>query len=223
MIEGAIFDMDGVLLDSMPVWEHTGERYLASMGIPAEPDLSRALFPLSLEAGARYLLDHYPLHGLDEGAVIRGITKTIEDFYLREAGLKPGTADFLREMHHHGIPMTVATSSDRKLAEAALERNGIRKYFSRIFTCSEVGAGKSKPDIYLEAAKWMKTRPDKTWVFEDALHAIETAAKAGFMLAGVYDDSSADAQPAIQAWCHVWLGREMDFTYFYSLAVKLYG
>lgn len=220
MIEGTIFDMDGVLLDSMPAWEHAGQRYLNSLGIEAEPDLDKALFPLSMEAGAGYLRTRYPAIDLSEGAIVDGLTKTIENFYISEAALKPGVKEFLMELHKRSIPMTVATSSNRDLAEAALKRNGILEYFSNIFTCSEVGAGKVKPDIYLKAARRMGTTPGKTWVFEDALHAMETAKKAGFYLVGIYDSSSREVQEKIQRICHIYLGNKMDFTYFYSMAAR---
>lgn len=220
MIEGAIFDMDGVLLDSMSAWKHTGELYLKTLGIRAEPGLDETLSPLSMEAGAAYLLERYSLKGVDVPDITKGITEIIEGFYAEEAQVKPGVKGFLAELHKRAVPMTVATSSARTLAEAAFRRNGILQYFSRIFTCSEVGAGKVEPDIYLEAAGWMGTTPDKTWVFEDALHALETAGKAGFRLAGVYDDSGKEVQEKIRERCHIYLGEIMDFTYFYNIAVK---
>ena len=61
MIRGIIFDVDGVLLNSMPVWENLGELYLKSRGIPAEKGLGETLFSMSLEEGARYLISHYGL------------------------------------------------------------------------------------------------------------------------------------------------------------------
>ena len=86
--------------------------------------------------------------------------------------------------------MTVATSGNRELTEAALERNGILDYFEQIYTCTETGAGKDEPLIYLKAAESMQAEPNETLVFEDALHAAETAKKAGFVVIGVYDEEN---------------------------------
>ena len=61
MIKGAIFDMDGTLLDSMPVWEHASERYLARKGIVAEKNLSEILFSMSMREGATYVKEKYGL------------------------------------------------------------------------------------------------------------------------------------------------------------------
>lgn len=90
----------------------------------------------------------------------------------------------------------------------AFERLEIAKYFDRIFTCEEAGAGKTKPDIYLQAAEYLGTRPEETLVFEDVIHAVRTAKKAGFQVVGIYDEASKDDQEEIQreadCYCRDW-------------------
>ena len=76
--------------------------------------------------------------------------------------------------------------------EAALDRNGILKYFEWIYTCTEVGAGKDEPEIYLKAAETLQAEPENIVAFEDAFHAAETAKKAGFRVIGVYDVSNEE-------------------------------
>ena len=92
MIRGAIFDMDGTLLDSMPLWNNAGALYLASLGIRAEPDLGKHLFPMTVPEAAAYLKQTYAL-SLSETQIEEGIQGTVRDFYF-QAELKPGTADF---------------------------------------------------------------------------------------------------------------------------------
>ena len=212
MTAGVIFDVDGVLLDSMPVWNQAGELYLQSLGIKAEPDLGKILFPMSMQAGASYLLQHYPLTGLTKKEVMTGINKTIQDFYFYKAPLKAGVKHFLSMLHKKGIPITIATSSDRILIEAALKRTDIFGYFSKIFTCSELGTGKEHPDIYLEAAKWMQSFPEDTWVFEDAPHALATAKKAGFKCAGVYDGTIKELQSDVMQLSDIYIKQFTELT-----------
>ncbi len=212
MTAGAIFDVDGVLLDSMPVWNQAGELYLKSLRIPPGPDLGKIMFTMSMQEGAAYLLKHYPIAGLTEAEVRDGINKTIQDFYFYKAPLKPGVQPFLSRLYQRGIPMTIATSSDRVIIEAALKRTGIRRYFSGIFTCSETGKGKDQPDIYLEAASRMQTEPKDTWVFEDALHALATAKEAGFLCVGVYDEASKEAQPDIARLSDIYIKHFTELT-----------
>ncbi len=184
-----IFDADGTLLDSMYIWQELGGRYLRSLDIMPERDLAKILYPLSLEQGCEYLQKNYvPEKNLDE--IRDGIVRIIQDFYIDEVELKNGAKNFLEAMSKKNIPMVIATSGDRVLLNAALERNGVDKYFSAIFTCSELNTNKHEPEIYLKCAEFLKLQPENIAVFEDSLFAIETAKAAGFITFGVEDDSN---------------------------------
>lgn len=191
MIKGAIFDLDGVILDSMPFWEKAGEMFLRNLGLQPETGLAKTMYCMSMAEGAQYLKDRYHL-GMDEDEIIKGVNQTIEDFYAYQIPLKEGVAQFLKGMQQHGIKMAVATSCDREVFARALQRLNVMGYFDGIFTATEIGAGKVKPDIFLAAAEHMGTLPQDTWVFEDALYAIQTAKSAGFRTVGVYDAANRD-------------------------------
>ena len=96
----------------------------------------------------------------------------ISDYYKETAPLKSGAVELLEKLRNSNIPMTIASSNNKKEIEMAFERLEIVKYFDRIFTCEEAGAGKTKPDIYLQAAEYLGTRPEETLVFEDVIHAV---------------------------------------------------
>lgn len=207
MIKGAIFDVDGTLLDSMEIWEDVGVRYLNSIGIEAEPDLGTVLFTMSIQEGAAYVKEHYYLSQEPE-EIVQGVLDIISNYYKKTALLKSGAKELLEKLDKHNIPMTVASSNNKKEIERAFERLGIAKYFDRIFTCEEDGAGKTKPDIYLRAAEYLGTRPEETVVFEDVIHAIRTAKQAGFQVVGIYDEASKDDQEEVQReadwYCREW-------------------
>ncbi len=208
MIKGAIFDVDGTLLDSMEIWEDVAIRYLKSIGVEAEPDLPEVMFTMSLPEGAAYVKEHYRLtRETDE--IIKGVLDIIRKYYEETAPLKPGVTKILEELSGKRIPMTVATSNNKEEVEAAFKRLGIASYFSRIFTCEEVGAGKTRPDIYMKAAEYMGTRPEETVIFEDVLHAIRTAKKAGFLAVGLYDEASKADQKAIEKEAD-WYAKSME-------------
>lgn len=208
MIKGAIFDVDGTLLDSMEIWEDVAIRYLKSIGVEAEPDLPEVMFTMSLPEGAAYVKEHYRLtQETDE--IIKGVLDIIRNYYEETAPLKPGVTKILEELSGKRIPMTVATSNNKEEVEAAFKRLGIASYFSRIFTCEEVGAGKTRPDIYMKAAEYMGTRPEETVIFEDVLHAIRTAKKAGFLAVGLYDEASKADQEEIKKEAD-WYAKSME-------------
>lgn len=197
MIKGAIFDVDGTLLDSMEIWEEVGVRYLKKQGMEPQPGLSKLLFPMTVEEAACYMKETYHLRQSTD-QIIEGILDTVRDFYYYEAPLKPGVQEFLEKMKQSEIPMVIATSSEKDHIEAAFQRLGIAHYFGRIFTCSEVGVGKSQPLVYQKAAEYLGTKPGETCVFEDVLHAIQTAKKAGFYTVAVYDRFSGEDQEEIK-------------------------
>ena len=195
MIKSAIFDVDGTLLDSMEIWDNAGERYLSSVGKTAEK-----LCDMSLTEGAEYMKKQYAL-SFSTDEIVSGVLKIIEDFYFYEVGLKNNAKEILQFLKSNNIKMIIATSSDKTHIKKAFERLGILKYFTDIVTCSQIGKGKTSPDIYLACADKLGTAPSETLVFEDAVFAAETAHKAGFKTVGVYDESSRNDKNRIKAVC----------------------
>ena len=206
MIRGAIFDVDGTLLDSMGEWKAIGERYLKSLGLTPKEDLWEAFKPLTLDQAARYYQSHYGV-SLSVEEIEEGINALIEEVYFVRAQLRPGVESLLAELKRMGVRMVIATATDRYLVEAALKRCGILHYFETIITCREAGS-KRQPGIYETALSALGTEKKDTWVFEDALHGARTAAEAGFPVLGIRDPTEEEQQ-ALQAVSAVYL---TDFT-----------
>ena len=186
MIKGAIFDLDGTLLDSMFIWDTIGEEYLRSLGKEPREDLKETFMTLTLEEAAEYYREHYGVT-LSVKEIVDGVNSMVEQTYRTKVTLKPGIAEYLAWLKGNGVRMCVATVTDRYLVEETLERLGVRHYFSEIFTCAEVGFGKDKPIIYQKAMGHLETEKRDTYVFEDMLFALNTAKTDGFPTVGVYD------------------------------------
>lgn len=204
-VTGMIFDVDGTLLDSMPVWAHSGERYLATIGIDAPASLGRILFSKTMQQGARYIKETYHLLQSEE-EIKTGINQTVAAAYSSETELKPGALDFLKALKKAGIPMTVVTSTDKPLISAAFCRLGMESYFHDIMTCTEFGSGKDAPAIFHAAAQGMNSPAESTWVAEDALYAIRTAKAAGYRIIGVSDASSKKDEQKIRELADYFIG-----------------
>jgi hydroxymethylpyrimidine kinase/phosphomethylpyrimidine kinase len=187
MIKGAIFDLDGTLLDSMFIWDTIGEIYLRSLGIEPRENLAETFKTFTLEESAEYYRTHYGVT-LSVEEIVDGVNGMIEGYYINEVELKNGVEVFIKKLHDDGVKMCVATVTDRYLVEAALERLEIKGYFSEIFTAAEVGYDKTTPQIYRVALSHLGTEKSETVVFEDAYHALITAKKDGFPVAAVYDE-----------------------------------
>ena len=187
-IKCAIFDFDGTLFDSMFIWDNVGEIYLRSLGKEPKASMREDVRALSLYQSACYFRKEYDL-SLPVEQIMTGINQTIEHFYIHEVLPKPGATDFLKQMKAASIPMCIATASDRYQIEAALRRCGMEHYFDAIFTCSEVGHGKDEPVIYQKAMEYFGADRSSAVVFEDAIHAIQTAKTDGFAVVAVFDSS----------------------------------
>ncbi len=186
MIKGAIFDLDGTLIDSMFIWDTLGEDYLKSLGIAPKENLAETFKTFTLTQAAEYYRNNYGIK-LSIQEIVDGINNMVAETYRTKVALKPGVNDFLKRLQRSGVKMCVATVTDRAIVEDVLRRFKIYEYFSAIFTCAEVGCNKETPEIYRQALNHLGTQKAETVVFEDVLHAVKTAKYDGFKVAAVYD------------------------------------
>lgn len=184
MIQGAIFDMDGTLLDSVHVWMNAIDSYTRSLGVEVDFKAMRRGPGMGMEQLAAYLRETCGM-AITKDQLVAEVNKLVESFYFHEAQLKDGVVELLDELEKRQVKMCVATATDRYLAEAALERCGIRRYFSAVFTGNEIGAGKDSPLLFLTALQHLGTEQARTVVVEDTPKPIVTAREAGFPTVGV--------------------------------------
>lgn len=188
-IEGAVFDLDGTLLDSSWVWEKVDEKFLGDRGFQVPDDYVDEISPLGAERAAVYTIERFGLNE-DKDDIVREWIEMAKKEYETEVVCKPYAKEFLEELHKLNIKMAVATSSDRELFMKTLEREGILKYFQKIVTVDEVERGKGYPDIYEEAARRIKVNPHKCLVFEDILAGVTGASLGEFNVVAVFDEKS---------------------------------
>lgn len=203
-IKGAIFDVDGTLLDSMPVWDHIGEDFLHARGKSPKADMEGKLKVMSLLQCAEYMREEYALEESEE-EIIKAINEMVERQYRDVIPEKPKVRKVLENFSKQNIPMCIATASERYIVEAALKRLNLLHYFDFILTCPETGKGKDEPDIYCMAAEILGTPKEKTAVFEDALHAARTAHKAGFPVVVIEDESAGEDSCELKRLADVYL------------------
>ncbi len=202
-IKGTIFDIDGTILDTMPIWQDAAGRYLRKLGTEPEDDLSDIVFPMTLKEGCDYIKEHYRLtESVEE--IESGIIGVIENFYYYEAEAKPGAVELIEKFDALGIPMVLATTGDEELATAALSRLGLMDYFETLFVCGDYDTNKGETLIFdmatekLEEIAGCSLSKDEIWVFEDSLKAITTTTGMGFKVAGIADSAGEDDWDTIE-------------------------
>ncbi len=203
-IKGAIFDLDGTILDSMFIWNDIGYKFLEMKKIKVPAGADKQFTQMSLQQAAEYYIEHFDNTATIE-SIINDINMLVEGFYFNDVLKKEGVQDFLEQLKERGVKMCIATATDKYMVERALERNGLIHYFSEIFTCNGVGAGKDTPVIYDKALEHLGTPKEETFVFEDALYAIKTAQKAGYNVVGIKDVSEPADPEEVKAYCNIYI------------------
>ena len=203
-LDGAVFDCDGTLLDSMPMWSSAFAVLCARYGVVATPELMAEVEPITLGQSCALLHERY---GMGEGAeaLLVELEAWVADQYARNVVELPGVRDFLDSLKDAGISMVVATSTTSRLVRDALAAHDMGGYFSDVICTAEVRDGRDKefPDVYLEALSRLGTPIEGTWVFEDAPFGVRSARRAGFHVAAVHNDHDGRPVDFLRAWADI--------------------
>ena len=189
-IKGAIFDMDGTLVDSLffwdDYWSELGIRYFGDKTFYPHADVEKLLRTMTLEQMVRRIKDIYSMEASVED-ILTFSEKGLESFYKTKAKVKPGAVELLCELQARQIPICLASATAMKYVKVALNSMELAPYFSAVLSCADLGKGKDRPDIYFAAAEALGAKPAELCVFEDSYIALETAKTAGFQTVGIYD------------------------------------
>jgi beta-phosphoglucomutase len=203
-----IFDLDGVVVDSMPVHQIAWRRYLESIGIDAWDIVSRMHGRRNDEIVRDFLGRDAPEDEvIEHGAAKERLFRKIMGERLTQS-LVPGITEWLKRTI--GTPVALATNAERPNIDFVLDGAGLRPYFQAIVDGSQVARPKPSPDVYLRAARELGVSPEQCIVFEDSPVGVAAARSAGMRVVGVLTHSSplADIQyavsdfhdPGLEAW-----------------------
>ena len=192
-IKGAIFDMDGTVVDSlgfwMFFWGKFGEKYLNDPKFVPNEDTDKKIRTMIFSDAMVVLKEEYSIDE-DPKKMLEFSSDILLNFYKTEAKEKPGATEFLTYLKNKGVKMILASATDLEKIKVSLEATGLAKFFEAILSCAEIGYGKDKPNIYLEAMRILDLNADEICVFEDSYVALETAKKVGFKTVGLYDKNN---------------------------------
>ncbi|MCI8341935.1 MAG: HAD family phosphatase [Firmicutes bacterium] len=197
-MKNIIFDLDGTLIDSMPVWSGVGKSFLVENGTIPPENVDEIFKSMSFEESYKYFVEKLGLK-CSFSFMLNSIIQKVKDCYANSVPLKPHVYEFLEKEFQKGTNMCILTASEKEYVLPALERLGIESFFCSVFTCTELGMSKSNGDIYTFVAKKIGGTPNDTAVFEDAFHGVVSAKKSGFYTVAVEDRSSlADRDSIIE-------------------------
>lgn len=204
----AIFDFDGTLAETWPLWRRVDEIFFATRGLPFDEDASTTLATLGFAAGAQWCVERYRLR--DEVAdIVDEWNRLGAALYENEVRLRPGAEAYVRALRSRGVRVGLATTNDPHVL-GAMRHVDVYALFDAVVCGREVAHGKDHPDIYLEAARRLGTEPAGCVVFEDILPGTLSAARAGMTTVAVASSDprqpSAELRRTADLWIDGWEG-----------------
>ena len=183
MIEAVVFDLDGVLVDSEPVWEQVRRQVVAAHGGRWAADTQQRLMGMSTPEWARYLSGELGV-GLPPETIAALVIDQMRARYETQVPAMPGAAGAVRQLAARW-PLGLASSSPPVLIGAALDGMGLRGCFAVTMSTQQVARGKPAPDIYLAVTERLGHRPQRCAAVEDSANGIQSAAAAGLTVIAV--------------------------------------
>ena len=207
-IKAAIFDMDGTLINSLIMWDvmwsRFGEKYLKDPSFRPSAEDEKRVRTLTLKDAMHLIYKNYGV-GESGDALHAEAEQLLAHFYSHEVQLKPGALEFLKYLKAKGVKTCIASATVPALVTLVIEHLGLKPYFSAVFSCGAIGKGKEEPDVFLAAAEHLGEEIGETFVFEDSLVALQTAARIGMPTVAIYDPNNF-GQETMKKIANVYVG-----------------
>lgn len=191
-IKGAIFDLDGTIIDSMPMWYSLYGNYIIESCVEPTQEFLDFLRHASIPVAAKRFSEEFNLGSAEK--IEKHLYSHVADYYKNRATLRPNIDKLIKKLQKDGVRMCVATATESGHAKNALIHTGLIDYFCDVLSCKDLGIEKNKPDIYFEALKRLGVQKGDAVVFEDALHAVETAKQGGFYVVAIYEQNAENPE-----------------------------
>jgi len=190
-LEAVIFDLDGTLIDSMPIWTQVDQDFLSKRNLPVPEDLFTEIKGgNSYREVAEYFKKRFSLPDSIE-SIMNEWTSMVQEYYEKSVQLKPGAKELLEFLKDNKIKIGIGTSNCLSLSEKVLARNKVIDYFSSLIAGCTGIRGKPYPDIFLKVAEQLEVESKNCLVIEDVLVGVLAAKKAKMDVIAIYDGFSA--------------------------------
>lgn len=183
MIDAVVFDLDGVLIDSEGAWSAVRQQYVEDYGGQWHAEAELEMLGMSSPEWSRYMHDRLGVARAPD-RISDDVAANLAAQYRRSLPLLPGATEAVRALAGRW-PLGLASSANRVLIDLVLEQAHLRRYFAQTVSSEEVPRGKPAPDVYLEAARRLRRRPDSCVAVEDSTNGIRAALAAAMRVIAI--------------------------------------
>lgn len=197
MIQAVIFDMDGLLVDSEPLWHRVNDKVYKKLGIELTDEHHMMMVGQRTKENVAYLYGRHPWKGPTPDEVSSLITEEVIRLIKEQGTMMPGVHHALAICKKAGLPVAIASSSELAVIDAVVDTLEIREHFKHIYSAQFEEYGKPHPGVFLKVAKHFKVSPRNCLVFEDSPAGV-LAAKAARMVCVAVPDGAPRNNPFLQ-------------------------
>ena len=188
-----IFDMDGLLVDSEPVWHEVETELIESNGYSYSDDLRDMCIGMRVDEFAVILQRHYPKLGESPAAIEAAITGRMLNLPPGRIQAMPGADELVQYVAELQVPRAIASSSSQAVIEHFVALMGWDELIPQRYSAESMARGKPAPDIYLHAARQIGVEPSDCLALEDSRAGTQAALAAGMTCFTVPDRSHSSA------------------------------
>jgi mannitol-1-/sugar-/sorbitol-6-/2-deoxyglucose-6-phosphatase len=192
MQQAVIFDMDGVIIDSEPLWQTAEKLVFETIGIHLTTAMCRQTIGLRTDEVIRYWFDRRPWESKSLEQVEAELLTEVTVLILDQGKPMAGLQTLLNQIHGSDLRLAIASSSPKSLIQSVMTKLTIGDYFESFYSGFDVPNGKPDPAVYLAAAVGLGLDPQNCLAIEDSLAGIRSAKAAGMKVIAVPEPESYD-------------------------------
>lgn len=197
MIDAVIFDMDGVLIDSEPLWQEAEIDLFAEIGVPLTSELCATTMGLRIDEVVAHWRSRFPWDGPSDAEMVDRVVARMVELIATQARPLPGVEPTLKRLQAGYVRMALATSSFRPIMHAVLDTFELHRFFEVAYSAEEERWGKPHPGIYLTVAGKMSVPPTRCLAVEDSVNGVLAAKAARMKCVAIPDIAKGDPRFAI--------------------------